>query len=308
MNIETEHSNDSFAQHGDAHDGISFSSGHKLSRYTNLVYVFVSDASAAERFADHLRWYHHEIVAFSQIDEFLAAATLRRPQAVVLDIDSEQGNALARRLAMEQGREPGAQQNAEKHESADVQQAQLLAHFPVIYVSHDDQFPERLRAVRNGAEGYFCKPVDFNALSIRIDQKISKNQILAFRILVVDDDEMLSTYYEAVLNSVGMHVEALNDPSQVLDAMKRFKPDLVLTDLQMPVCNGIELAAIIRQNNLYANVPIVFLSSVTEEEKQLSAFETGADDFLTKPIDPEKLIAAITNRAQRYRSMAGQKG
>lgn len=295
MNKYTDDSDEVRAGQAESSGGNVFMVGHKLSKYTNLVYVFVNDASAAGRFADHLRWYHHEIVAFSDSDEFLAAVAMRRPQAVVLDIDSEAGNALAQRLALDQKREQGA--------ASGVHDGSSLPHFPVIYVSQDDQFPERLRAVRSGAEGYFSKPVDFNALSIRIDQKISKNQILAFRILVVDDDEMLGTYYEAVLNSVGMHVEALSDPSLVLDAMKRFKPDLVLTDLQMPVCNGIELAAIIRQNNLYANVPIVFLSSVTEEEKQLSAFETGADDFLIKPIDPEKLIAAITNRAERYRSM-----
>lgn len=281
--------------------------GHKLSKYTNLVYVFVNEASAAERFADHLRWYHHEIVAFSNQEEFLAAIALRRPQAVVLDIDSEPGNALARHLAIAQNKDESQDKNQQESQHQDgtlhQQQTQSAPHFPVIYVSQDDQFPERLRAVRNGAEGYFNKPVDFNALSIRIDQKISKNQILAFRILVVDDDEMLGTYYEAVLNSAGMHVEALSNPSLVLDAMKRFKPDLVLTDLQMPICNGIELAKIIRQNNLYTNVPIVFLSSVTEEEKQLSALQTGADDFLTKPIDPEKLIAAVVNRAERYRSL-----
>ena len=277
--------------------------GHKLSKYTNLVYVFVNEASAAERFADHLRWYHHEIVAFSNQEEFLAAIALRRPQAVVLDIDSEPGNALARQLAITQNQDDKQKDNQDQGGAPNQQQAQSAPHFPVIYVSQDDQFPERLRAVRNGAEGYFNKPVDFNALSIRIDQKISKNQILAFRILVVDDDEMLGTYYEAVLNSAGMHVEALSNPSLVLDAMKRFKPDLVLTDLQMPICNGIELAKIIRQNNLYTNVPIVFLSSVTEEEKQLSALQTGADDFLTKPIDPEKLIAAVVNRAERYRSL-----
>jgi DNA-binding response OmpR family regulator len=299
MNNNTDGSNDAHTGQADASTGNFFMASHKLSKYTNLVYVFVNEASAAGRFADHLRWYHHEIVAFSSHDEFLAAVALRRPQAAVLDIDSEAGNALAHCLAIAQNQNQDHEQNG----TSSNQQAQSAAHFPVIYVSQDDQFPERLRAVHNGAEGYFSKPVDFNALSIRIDQKISKNQILAFRILVVDDDEMLGTYYEAVLNSAGMHVKALSDPSQVLDAMKRFKPDLVLTDLQMPVCNGIDLAKIIRQNNLYTNVPIVFLSSVTEEDKQLSAFETGADDFLIKPIDPEKLIAAVVNRAERYRSL-----
>jgi CheY-like chemotaxis protein len=60
---------------------------------------------------------------------------------------------------------------------------------------------------------------------------------------------------------------------------------------------------VIRQNNHYLDIPIVFLSSETEMQKQLGALETGADEFLTKPIDPEKLISSIAIRAERYRNL-----
>jgi DNA-binding response OmpR family regulator len=71
----------------------------------------------------------------------------------------------------------------------------------------------------------------------------------------------------------------------------------------MPQCSGIEMAKLIRQNNHYLDIPIVFLSSETETEKQIGALETGADEFLTKPIDPEKLISSIAARAERYRNL-----
>ncbi len=69
----------------------------------------------------------------------------------------------------------------------------------------------------------------------------------------------------------------------------------------MPICTGIELSKLIRQNNQYLDIPIVFLSGETNTERQVSAIEAGADDFLVKPIDPETLIAAISTRAERYR-------
>jgi len=73
----------------------------------------------------------------------------------------------------------------------------------------------------------------------------------------------------------------------------------------MPVCNGLEMAQIIRQNNRYLDIPIVFLSS--ETQKEMLAIETGADDFLSKPIDPEKLISTIASRAERYRNLRKQR-
>jgi DNA-binding response OmpR family regulator len=251
--------------------------------YGNVVYVFCIDANEANQLAKSLAKHNHEVISFSDLDEFRSAILIRAPHVVVLDIDSNAG------------------QRAKK-----VFAHRVVTTFPVIYISKEDEFAPRLEAVRDGAEGYFIKPLDIEALSVRIDEKISKNEVLAYRILVVDDDEMLASYYEAVLSSVGMHVQMITSPLEILDALKKFKPELILTDLNMPECNGIEMAKIIRQNNRYLKVPIVFLSSVTEMETQMSAIETGADDFLTKPIDPEKLISAVVNRAERYRNLRAQ--
>ena len=67
------------------------------------------------------------------------------------------------------------------------------------------------------------------------------------------------------------------------------------------MCSGIELAKIIRQNNHYLRVPIVFITS--DAEKQVTALDIGADDFLVKPIEPEALISTISNRVERYRCL-----
>ncbi|MGZ3237433.1 MAG: response regulator, partial [Burkholderiaceae bacterium] len=82
-----------------------------------------------------------------------------------------------------------------------------------------------------------------------------------------------------------------------------FKPDLILMDMYMPSCTGAEIAKLIRQNNTYVNIPLIFLSGDDNIDRQVSAIETGADNFLTKPIDPENLISIISSRVQRYRTL-----
>jgi PleD family two-component response regulator len=80
-----------------------------------------------------------------------------------------------------------------------------------------------------------------------------------------------------------------------------FAPDLILMDMYLPDCTGLELAAVIRQQASYVSVPIVFLSAETNLQKQLQAMELGGDDFLTKPIAPEHLVSVVTARASRSR-------
>ena len=69
----------------------------------------------------------------------------------------------------------------------------------------------------------------------------------------------------------------------------------------MPLCNGKELVSIIRQQDRYVAIPIVFLSAETNRQQRQSALSLGADDFLTKPIGPSELVAAISARATRAR-------
>jgi len=255
----------------------------EASRQSDLVYIYSFDLSYGTDLAQLMRLFNYEILSFCDLDEFRAAILIRAPAAVVIDIDSDAGQLAKAALAI-----------------------RVVTTFPAIYISAHDNFNDRLAAVRDGAEGYFIKPVDIQALSVRIDEKIAKNTVRSYRILVVDDDEFFLSFFDAVLSSAGMHVKSLIDPSEILIAIKKFKPELILTDLHMPQCSGIEMAKLIRQNNHYLDIPIVFLSSETEMDQQIGALETGADDFLTKPIDPEKLISSISARAERYRNLRKQ--
>ena len=95
----------------------------------------------------------------------------------------------------------------------------------------------------------------------------------------------------------------VHKPERVLGVLRQFRPDLVLMDMYMPGCNGRDLAKLVRQVPDYFGLPIVFLSSETDKHKQFSAMRVGAEGFLTKPIQPEDLVAAVAIRAERMRAL-----
>ncbi|WP_203323678.1 EAL domain-containing protein [Pseudoxanthomonas beigongshangi] len=122
-----------------------------------------------------------------------------------------------------------------------------------------------------------------------------------YRVLIVEDDRGQALFAQSVLHGAGMQAEVQMQSDGVLDAMERFKPDLVLMDLHMPGRDGMNLTMLIRQQPEYLHLPIVFLTGDPDPERQFEVLESGADDFLNKPIRPRHLIAAVSNRIQRAR-------
>ena len=90
-------------------------------------------------------------------------------------------------------------------------------------------------------------------------------------------------------------------------AMEEFQPDLVLMDLHMPGMNGTELTTLIRAHAAFAHTPIVFLTGDPDPERQFEVLEVGADDFLTKPVRPRHLIAAVESRVRARAHAARQR-
>ncbi|RJQ77878.1 MAG: diguanylate cyclase [Desulfobacteraceae bacterium] len=174
---------------------------------------------------------------------------------------------------------------------------------PIVFMSCREDFDARLRAARAGGDAYFTKPVPLVSLIDKLDILTTKVVVDPYRILIVDDDADLARYYSLILEHEGMVAEVVSEPSRVMSHLSRFSPDLILMDMYMPDCNGFELSKVIRQMDTYVSLPIVFLSVETNIEKQFSAMRTGGDDFLTKPIQPEHLIASIGIRAARMRSI-----
>lgn len=128
-----------------------------------------------------------------------------------------------------------------------------------------------------------------------------------YRILIVEDDRSQALFAQSVLKGSGMDTEVVALPGEAMAAMDRFQPDLLLMDLHMPGMSGTELTTKIRSHGGYAHIPVVFLTGDTDPESHLEVLDSGADDYLSKPVRPRHLIAAVQNRVRRARALRQQR-
>jgi diguanylate cyclase (GGDEF)-like protein len=180
----------------------------------------------------------------------------------------------------------------------EIQQGREIP-LPVVFLSAHDDFETRLGAARAGGIAYLTKPVNIGNLIDKLDNLTSPKPLTPYRVMIVDDSVALTAYHAAVLEQAGISVKAVNNPSKAIEALMEFSPDLILIDLYMPECNGTDLSKVIRQIDAFVSIPIVFLSSENDLDKQLFAMGLGGDDFLTKPIQPQHLISSVSTRIRR---------
>ncbi len=110
------------------------------------------------------------------------------------------------------------------------------------------------------------------------------------RVMLVEDAPFLRYAFGRLLRLEGFDVKEVNDGREALDALTDFRPDLVLTDLMMPVMGGVELISRIRANPDLAAIPIVAITADATEQAARNARKAGAVDVITKPIDLTALL------------------
>ncbi len=172
---------------------------------------------------------------------------------------------------------------------------------PVIFISDSNDPETHLQTVRIGGEAFFSKPVDISRLIDKLDSFRSPQDQEPYRVLIVDDEPILASHYELILKQANMITAVVTNPMEIMQPLSEFRPELILMDMYMPEYNGMELAKMIRQKETFVSIPIVFLSSEKDIEKQLTAMSLGGDDFLTKPIKASHLISSVASRIERYR-------
>lgn len=157
-----------------------------------------------------------------------------------------------------------------------------------------------------GMDALISASTDARGIVGRIDQLLRFGKTDQFRVLIVEDDRSQAMFAEGILRNAEIGTRVLLDADNLLTSIAEYGPDLILMDLHMPNTNGILLTEMIRQNKHYQNIPIVFLSGEDDEDRQMDALEAGGDDFLSKPIKPRRLIAAVQNRIKRHRTMSAE--
>jgi len=111
------------------------------------------------------------------------------------------------------------------------------------------------------------------------------------QILVVDDSACDNTLLKRVLNAEGYEVVCAFNGQEALDRLKETKPNLIISDVMMPVMDGFEFLENMKSDNLCAKIPVIMLSSASSVIR--TAKEMGIEDFLSKPIDKELLLEKV---------------
>ena len=120
------------------------------------------------------------------------------------------------------------------------------------------------------------------------------------RILIVEDDDALARVLVDKLSFAGFEVDRAEDGRSALARARTFSPDLVLLDLMLPECDGIELCQLLRRGR---GTPVIMLTARSEKVDKLRGLEAGADDYITKPFDFDELQARIRAVLRRARLM-----
>ena len=188
-----------------------------------------------------------------------------------------------------------------------VAQVQMLrAQFSVSHivgVNVGADFESQQQALSAGCDACFAQGSPHAAIMARVVKLCSNEENEPYRVLVVEDSKTAGILICRTLSESGIESRVITRPQEVLTALADFQPDLVLMDMYMPGCNGVEVTRVIRQHAEFLSTPVVYLSGDSNVALQVDALRLGGDHFLTKPFNPVILNAVVKSKIDRYRTL-----
>jgi len=248
------------------------------------IYLVVTDKKIVSDLSSQISFYGYRVSNFGSLQELKSEVQASFPSLIILDIAVNE-------ITEENKKEIWEIKNLAKNP------------IPLIFLSVYSDIDTRLSTVRSGGDAFFSKPFEIGKLIDKLDQLTAHSVPDPYRVLVVDDNLFTASFYSILLQQAGMLTTIVTDPFQVMHMIVDFRPDLILLDLYMDGCTGIELASILRQQDAYVGIPIVYLSAEENKERQIEAMKKGADDFFSKSVPPEYIISSVSIRAERARSL-----
>ena len=236
-----------------------------------------------EDLSSKLKYFGYAVNYFTEIDKALSFMQSETIYLVLMDIDSLNG-------------EPGIGSQL-------VRQKEITKSMKIMYTSDQNDFQMRLFALRNGGDAFFEFPINIIKMVDKIEYFADSRRTKPDHVLIIDDDMDTLSYYAHLFQQNGMITSVTTDPSSVFDLIIEAEPDLVLIDLLMPGCNGIELASVIRQHEEFVSIPIILYSAFDKPPVIDLRMPLSGDEFINKSIDDETLLGIAMNRINRSRSL-----
>jgi diguanylate cyclase (GGDEF)-like protein len=249
---------------------------------SSLVCVVARQQSLTRQLHVALEGLGHEVLEFNACAELAARAPALEIAAIVVQLEEGQ---------------------ARPAELAHLRASQRFP-APVVLIGEGAGFGDYLASVRTCADGYFAVPLDLPRLEARIRQLIERGRGDPLRVLLVDDDAEFLAACASILEGAGMKVQAVQDPSAVLELLYEFRPEVVLADIQMPQCTGPELAEVIRMHEDWNHLPIIYVSGASGAADRLLATRKAGEAFVSKPVDPRELVATVRANGRHARDIS----
>ena len=115
----------------------------------------------------------------------------------------------------------------------------------------------------------------------------------AKKILIADDEPDILEILSFNLKAQGYEVTEAKNGNEALEKAKTYNPDLIILDVMMPGKNGLEVCSMLRAQPAFSSVLIIFLTAMNDENAEIKGLESGADDYITKPISPKVLLSKV---------------
>ena len=160
------------------------------------------------------------------------------------------------------------------------------------------------------AEDFLAEGYQLLAQNVEADNSTTYKELAAQpmndrSILIVEDDADVMDYMENLLQKYFV-VHKAADGVEALRMLEQLRPDLIISDIMMPVMDGLELTARIRQSEAVKDVPVILLTALTADDKRVKAMEKGADAYLSKPFDAQLLVATAARLIQQRDTQKSQ--
>ncbi|MBX9685729.1 MAG: response regulator [Candidatus Obscuribacterales bacterium] len=263
-----------------AHFAAEYAAEQRLS--TDLLLVS-GDPRALVKISKYLEEFNIEVRTYRTESSAEQAAQSKMPDAVIIHVPLSEGSGYD--LAQKIRKRAGGQK------------------IPILLLSGEGGFLSKVNAIRAGVDNFFEAPFDLKQVGERLQHLLDRDKPEMFRILSVEDDAYQGGLIKSTLEAAGYNTMLISDPRDFEDALLAFCPDLLLLDIDLGAVNGFELAKYVRQNDRFAALPIIFLTTHNQLAAHIETARAGGDDHLVKPVSPQYLIATIAGRLERYRSL-----
>ncbi|MGE4071021.1 MAG: response regulator [Lysobacterales bacterium] len=177
---------------------------------------------------------------------------------------------------------------------------------PVLVVTLEGSITDQLLGMTGSTDAFIANADAAGVVRKLVELQHTLSSTEPLRVLIVDDDRTQIVFYDAVLRRRGITTRVATSSREALGVVQTFRPDLMLVNLNMPEIDGMALTARVREMPGTLLLPIVFVSGEQDVDKRTRAINVGADDFLTRPVQPAHLIDVVVGRAKRARALRRQ--